>query len=332
MKYNYVIFGLPGEFFELQIMELLGLENVVWVPGLMCHMRNPMKFMYRAHTSWKINDHIPLPFKKIWNPHYFKSSFKNDRPICFVFFSSPENYDLGAFGYLEYLRYQYPKCKLVLYFMDLVDAHYARCHGFCLDDIRKNYDLVLVYNKADAEKYGFQYYSGHISKLPVTKSKNYPRSDAIFVGRAKDRLPLLLDVYQKLKENGMQCDFHITDVPKEQQRFPDDIVYNRPMPYREMVQRSVDSRCILEVVQKGAVGFTSRCSEAIMYDKLLITNNPIIFDLKFYNPQWMQYFESADDLDLGFIERNCDTLNHRYAGELSPLKLLELIENFKFAQ
>lgn len=330
MKYNYVIFGTDGDFFTLQISEILDLDNVRWIPYRTTNIPRVLINIYRAHTTWKVNDHVYLPLKSIWNPLYFKDDFKERRPLCFIFYSSGQNYDLGRFGYLDYLRKKYPSCKLVLCFMDLVDAHYSRCHDFSIEYIKKNYDLVLVYNQIDADKYGFVHYTGYLSRLPVFPNMKHFQSDVVFIGRAKDRLDLLLDVYRKLTDNGLKCDFHITDVPKEKQEYGKDIVYNEIMPYTEMVQRSVNSRCILEVTQKGVLGFTSRCSEAIMYDKLLLTNNPIVFGIKFYNPKWMKYFETTDDIDIGFIDKYCDKVNYHYNGELSPLRMLDLIENHNF--
>lgn len=331
MKYNYVIFGTDGDFFQQQISEIIGLENVRWIPFLMCNMNTIPRFVYRAHTSWLINEHIRLPLKKVWNGFYFKDDFEIERPICFVFYASPENYDLGDFGYLDYLKSEYPDCKLVIYFMDLIKHAFTRCQNFSIEKIKSRYDLVITYNQNDAEEYGFQYFVGHLSKLNITPSADAPRSDVVFVGLAKDRLPILLEIYEKLTAEGLRCDFHITGVPTKEQQYADKITYNKPMPYAEMVQRSVDSKCILEVVQKGAMGLSSRFSEAFMYDKLLISNNPIICYSEFYHPEWMTTFKTPDEICVDWIRANWRDVRNNYQGELSPKKLLNAIEKHDFS-
>mgnify|MGYP006203143531 CR=1 FL=1 len=76
-------------------------------------------------------------------------------------------------------------------------------------------------------------------------------------------------------------------VPEPGQTYP-------PVPGLEVLAQSIDypsnidsinrARCLLEITQANQSGLTVRCLEALFFDKKLITNNPCVRTLPFYNP------------------------------------------------
>jgi len=99
------------------------------------------------------------------------------------------------------------------------------------------------------------------------------------------------------------------------------------MPYNEMLYYTVNSKCILEVNQGGAVGYTSRFLEAVMYNKKLLTNNCSIQKSAFFSPEYIQCFSKVEEINLAFISEDLLQVDYGYQGEFSPLHLIEKIEN-----
>jgi hypothetical protein len=62
---------------------------------------------------------------------------------------------------------------------------------------------------------------------------------------------------------------------------------SRRMSYLEYLQVAANSRAIVELVREGQTGPASRYYDAILLDKLLITNNPDAPNLPYYNPRWV---------------------------------------------
>ena len=104
------------------------------------------------------------------------------------------------------------------------------------------------------------------------------------------------------------------------------IVYlDKDLTYKDMLFYSVNSECILEIVQNNASGYTSRFLEAIMYDKKLITNNKAVKNDKFFNKNWISIISDPKEIDINFIRNKCQ-VNFQYSGEFSPVVLLNKIE------
>jgi hypothetical protein len=172
------------------------------------------------------------------------------------------------------------------------------------------------------------YYDEYESKIEIPTAKNYPLSDVFFAGKVKDRMGKLMTAYEIFTKAGLKCEFYLTDTPEEYKKPLEGVTYaSKPMPYIEMLYKTVNARCVLEFNQDGALGFTSRFIEAVMYNKKLITDNPAIKDTKFYNPSRIQYVKNASDINPHFILENEQSINYHYNGEFSPLRLLELIDN-----
>ena len=93
-----------------------------------------------------------------------------------------------------------------------------------------------------------------------------------------------------------------------------------------MLYRSVNAKCMLDINQTGAVGYTSRFLEAVIYNKKLIADNPSIRSTKYYNPQFIQLVEKMDDIDPEFV-KNDIIPDYQYGGDFSPIHLLKQIDD-----
>ena len=277
--------------------------------------------LFFIHNSNRVNKRINMPLKRLWYPGYFKNDFKDDRPLCFIllnrFWFPPE--------YLLWLKKRYPDARFVLLLRDLMkisDNPFSR--RFVGNTL---FDLQMSIDREEAREYGMAYFDEYESKIDVPVAADYPISDVFFAGKVKDRMGKLMTAYDILTKAGLKCEFYLTGTPESEKRPLDGVTYaEKSMPYIDMLYKTVNTRCVLEFNQDGALGFTSRFLEAVMYNKKLITDNPAVKDTKFYDPSKIQYIEKAADIDPQFVLNDSGVIDYHYDGEFSPLRLLELID------
>ena len=209
---------------------------------------------------------------------------------------------------------------------DLMDVTYKNSE-YSEENMKEIFDLRMTFDSGEGKKYGLPVFDEIESKIDIDIDKDYPLSDVFFAGRAKNRLQKILTAYDKITEAGLKCDFYVTNVPEKERVYRQGIVYaDEFMPYIDMLYKSVNSRCMLDINQDGAVGYTSRFLEAVMYNKKLIVDNPTVLKSKYYNPQYIQYVESMDNIDTNFIKENC-VVDYHYDDEFSPVYLIYQIDD-----
>ena len=173
--------------------------------------------------------------------------------------------------------------------------------------------------EADCENDGnIDFYTCDICGLIYTSDEDIyaPAEDAI----------RLLAIYDALEAQGIRCCFYLTETPPAEQVARPGIEYAaKPLTYRQMLERNLRARCILEMNQQHAVGYTSRFLEAVMYDRKLLTDNPGVADSPFYDPRWIRIYRGPADIDPAFI-RDPAAPDFRYAGEFSPRGLIDFID------
>ena len=98
------------------------------------------------------------------------------------------------------------------------------------------------------------------------------------------------------------------------------------LAFWEMLYHTINCRCVLDVNQEDASGYTSRFLEAVMYNKPLIADNRFIKQSKFYNPEFIQVYDDWNDLDPEFVKKDETRVDYHYNGEFSPIRLIEQID------
>lgn len=323
-RYNYVIFGSRADFHRTSYRDVFEKENIRYCDRQFEPENALLRAVKKLHFSYRIEQKVNLPFKWLWNPYlYFKNDFACQRPLCFLVFAGRQ--ELFKYGVIDYMKRRYPDARFVLFYQDLVD----RQRKYPLHAIRDKFDLVLSFDQSDCAKYGLTYYPLVYSPIPEEELRSdLPESDVYFVGKAKDRLGEILDAYRVLRDAGLRCDFHITGVAPENQQYADEIDYCGQMPYAENLKRIYKTRCLLEIMQQGGSGYTLRMCEAIMLDKKLLTNNPAVTGAPYYSPERIQTFQQVWQIDPVFITEGERDVDYGWKEELSPLKLLQFIENY----
>lgn len=330
LNYNYVFFNsgdgngiFPNKdgYFTICTKDLEQLEGVVLVQHPLDSSSLLLRILFKIHNTYRINQIINLPLRDKWYPLFFKNTFKDDKPIVFVILDRliPEQY-------LHWLKKQYPNCKIVRIKRDLVKIE--RTFNPDFDRLVKEvYDLLMLYDAGEAQELGCPFFDEFESKIDVPISSKYPECDVFFAGYVKKRLPKLMTIYNKLTEAGLSVNYYLMGVPAKDQIPYKGITYaTKCMTYREMLYHTVNCRCVLDVNQDNAIGYTSRFLEAVMYNKLLIADNQFIKESKFYNPDYIQIYDDWADVDPDFIKLNNKNIDFNYKDEFSPIHLLEKID------
>lgn len=325
LNYNYVYFNStysgggiidPNEYNSICLRDLEEVEGTQVVP---CFFDYAPRIVRRAYNFISSKQHNKL--QTTLYPFVFKNKLpQNNKKICFVI---AKNVPLS---YLTYLRRKYTGCKIVKVYRDLIKVGQGMNSEYTLDNTRKYFDLQFSFDKDEAMKYGFIYFDEIESKINIPIDPNYPISDVFFAGKAKDRLPKILEAYHIFNSIGLKCDFYITHVPKEDRVDLPGITYSDSfMPYNQMLFRTINSRCMLDINQSGAVGYTSRFLEAVIYNKKIILDNPAVKNSRYYDPKYIQLVDSIGDIDPNFVISG-DVVDYGYQGDFSPVRLISLID------
>lgn len=315
-KYNYIIAGGSG-FYKVAYSDLFKMPNVAYfcnyVDGLESKLR---QLLLRGNFNLKLNRYVKTPLARVVYPWLFPHSFNNNLPLCFIFFEA--QFAVINTSYIEYLRRVHPSAKLVLYMQDIVGS----LPYYDIENYKNRFDLVLSYDKGDCKRYGLEYYPTPYSRINLNNVYN-EEFDVFFCGAGKTRYKTILDTYVQLTAQNLKCKFFITGVPQKERIEGDGLIYDSPISYMDNLKYVLASKCILEVMQVNADGYTPRLWEAIMYDKHLLTNNSYIPNTNYWNPSGMHLLTECNDFS--FIN-NPVTYSEDIKKSKSPVNLLYFIE------
>ena len=325
-KYKYVLFNTldeevykdhPDNYFDICVNDLRSSDDIEVVSAPLYHLPKFFRYLYAIHNSQRFKSNLPL--KNIWYPFYFKNR-KSKSPFCFILL----NHKIPV-TYLQYLKNKYPDCRIVVLHRDLAEVCNRTNPSLSGNSIL---DLEMTYDDEESVRYGWPHFSEFESKINLSPTSDYPESDVFFAGRAKDRFPMLLSAYYKFKEAGLNVHYFLTGVPESNQIKLEGIEYaNRNMSYREMLEHTVNTRCVLEINYGQTKGYTSRFLEAVIYGKKLITNNSTVVKSPFYTTGNIKVVSNFDDDSIVDFVKNSEALvAYNYKGEFSPYRLIERIE------
>lgn len=313
LKYYYVIMGSNWDLYLHCYKDINQMDEAVYISD----ERIVTNRLLRPLLSDKIRMNLILPFNQYLNKRLYRNAFPNDRPLCFIFFSNWVRYD-RKIGLIDYLRSRFPQSKYVWFLQDLYKfVPYST----------KQFDLVLSFDQGDVEKYNFIYH-------PLVFSNYYgdivpmPESDVYFLGKAKNRLHEIFRAYELMKEEGLNVDMNIVDVPKKEQIYTNDIHYIEGLTYYENLQHLLHSKCALEIMQQGGKGFTIRYHEVIAMSKKLITNNPMVCNTSYFDKGYISHYDKPELMDRSFLRRisSGEKVDYGYNNNFSPIELIKFVD------
>lgn len=326
-RFQLVILGSDWDLYKLSYSDIVS-DRVQYISGFKPHNKL-LHFAYKIHLTPKINRFICLPYKNMWNKLFFKGINK-DANVIFLVFQNWLSID-STIHTIDYLREKYKHGKIVLFLQDIVSSFVDIYKESVIDIMHYKHkcDAIISFDKGDAKKYGLLYHPTVFSHISVPIS-NVNKCDVFFIGKYKGRLDLLIDIYNKLSSYGLKCNFIVLKAPKDKQRNSNEIKYiDRILSYKEVLQLVNSAKCILEILQSGAVGYTYRLWETISYNKFLLSNNQSLVNSEFFDEKYVSIFSSAKDIDMSFMSRigkHCYETNPNFH-KIGPKNLIKFIEN-----
>jgi hypothetical protein len=238
--------------------------------------------------------------------------------------------------YLKWLKNEYLNVKVILLLYNKISLLYNRPGNEQLYELPNNgkdlyADYIFTYDPNDAKTLGLKYFEIYSKYDKLVNVNLFKNKDIFYCGSVTyrwkmSRLELVEAIYEYLRGYGVICDFHMTfenDASDLECEFKE----KQKMQYLEILKHDLSSNVILEIVSDGKFGPTFRYFEAVVYNKKLLTNNPDIVDLPFYNSQYMRIFSNVEDIDAEWIKREED-VEYQYNGEFSPQELWRQIQEY----
>lgn len=282
-----------------------------------------LKKIRRVHFANPANHKFWLPLKCLWdgtNTLRFKDLAPSKRN--YIIFQTGIKFSAH---YIERLKRERNAC-IVLYMPDNIRTMKIAQNKDEFQRFCRHYhvDQVYSFDKKDCEAFGaefFDFYSMLPDKVTQKKLEN-DKPRILYVGgcRSKERLNTLHALYDRLNEQA-HCTFYLNGVDSVDAN-RDGIIYNHPLSYAEVVELVQQHDIIVEIMNGCQAGNTLRLKEAVCYNKCLLSNNPLVKESPYYDPDFMQIFKKVDDIDLSRFSMNVD---YKYNGEFSPCKLMERI-------
>ena len=276
-------------------------------------------FIRRIHFSPKINRIISLPWKELWCDSVRKIKWGGKNIEYYIIFEETSIYPISI-KYLEKIQHKY-KVHYILFLQDPWQHHLSANARNYEQHIK--FDYIFTFDPADAQKYGFIFFDTPYSILSNNESIR-ATNDLYFIGTANDRLDSILGIFENGKKSEINMLFMIDRVDRSLQKDDDMIIYNKRIPYSEVIENDKASNCILEIISGGQSGASLRYYEAVCYNKKLLTNNKNVVNLPFYNPEYIHIFERPEDIDWDWV-KECIPIDYHYDGRFSPTHLIDKI-------
>lgn len=230
-------------------------------------------------------------------------------------------------SFFQSLRKQGYKCEILL--LDSLDADNNTIKATRKYLVKELWDKIITFDMLDAKHYGFEFCGFHYYSKHKLESKDQNVSQGLyFIGCSKGgRFDMIHEISQLMECHGIQSDLNVVIANKQERELLNKSILHirkKSIPYGEVLESIHKSNCILEILREKQSGPSLRYFEAVVYNKKLLTNNPYIVQFPYYNPQYMKIFSSPEEIDIDWLKKE-EEVDYHYAGEFSPLKLIDVI-------
>ena len=293
-KPKYIFFSGFPDYWKIANEDLLHNEEVFVCDGINIPFSN---LINGEPVVWRWGGVRRLPLKPLWYNFYTCAPLFDKEKKQYAVFTENNSISFSK-RFLNRLRTDYPNLVMLFEFTNV----YGKNDNLRrLSQVSKYYDHIITFNESDSRQYGFRFHRLCYSYREPEES-DAPYTDMLFIGQDKGRLPYLLSIYDHVTQLGLKCSFYIANVAADKQVARKGIIYNRWIPYREVLRHVSHTRCILEILEDQSNYFSLRTFEALVYKKKLITANPSVLKADFYSPSQMLYIQSAKDITREFFE------------------------------
>ena len=115
-------------------------------------------------------------------------------------------------------------------------------------------------------------------------------------------------------------------MPKSEQKYINKIHYIDFVPYDQALAVMQKSNCCLELKVDDVDSFSNRVYEAILNNKKLISNNPLLEEEKFYDENKILIFTDIGEISPEFVKEKIKFSGH-VENDYSPLFFLKKLED-----
>lgn len=292
---HHIVFGTPDDHMKVSYQDAAGVEGTIYQPEYLPGKPRLIKKLHTAHCLVPFGGKKKMPLRKAWYGQYCDLPYRQGDEYVFVFFFNW--YPIFQNGYLDYLKEHYPGCKCVLFLCDINQAR-----RLDMDLQKKLFDHVMVFERNFAREHEIAYYPLVYSDFRHEIRPEEKDIDLLFVGWAKGRYKLLKQIYDKATAAGVNCQFYLTKLDEE---VPEDSGIHTadwvPYPqYKALLKRA---KCMLDIVPPNTDCSTLRLNEAMSHLCKILTNNTLVVNETFYDPDSISVYASPEQIDVEFLKK-----------------------------
>ena len=243
-----------------------------------------------------------------------------------------------SYAYFNNLKNRF-NCELIIYSLDSVHANSPTFLSVKDTILNNNWDRIYTYDYFDSMEFGWSYIGRNYfstSKLPPRNKQKPIKNDIYFAGGIKGgKEKILFQIYEKLLQNNLNPNFYLycySDKQKNelQEKYPSyNIFFREWQQYKKLLNCIQETNCIIEILQENQKTQSVRYFEALYFNKKLLTNNPEIINLPYYNPEYMKYFKNVEDIDFEWLKKDIK-VDYHYQNDFTPVNFIkQVINDFK---
>ncbi len=253
---------------------------------------NVMVGTYKTNIEKKLKR---LLIKNGWSKCVFEKELKDFDLLAYNLIIVEEIFSWNPIFLLEYLREKNPKACIVYWlrntlFLEKYKNGISRENIEAFLDTAKRYNFQIAsFDKGDCTAYGMLYVPQCIIREPglfkrVDKRASVLKYDLFWAGKDKKRVGFLEKIKRYCDEVGLTYKFAI--YPDKKMKYSEELspflLQRGNLPYCDIIKIDLESRAILDIVQKGQQGLTYRPIESLFLRKKLITTYEGIKQYDFY--------------------------------------------------
>ena len=298
---------------------------IEYLPSHKVYANRFMNLIERISLSYQVNSRVNIPFKKAFSNLDNYDYDDNTDYYVIIPNSSIAKFDVK---YLKEFKSRHKNIHLIALLVDSMHGSSIQMSLVRSKLTLDVWDCITTYDKYDAEEFGFTWigYTYYSSYSDVSSNTN-KASDLFCVSSPKGRDKMYAKIYNYLTEHGINCNFRLFTHSKEKNLPGTKLEYmHKYMSYDEVVSEIKASNCILEILQPNQKMQTIRYFEAIAYNKKLLTNNPRITELPYYDPRYMKVFDNLGDIDIDWVKTR-ENIDYKYRDDFSPKKLINIVNS-----
>lgn len=237
-------------------------------------------------------------FSAVWFRMFLNKRIeKSYEEMAFCFFDS--SFLAKNTCFLKWLKKKFPCSSNVLILYNVVGESKELASYYT-----NAFDAVYSFDPLDAVNYNWHYFWG------LMPTSNKPQSmerkicyDFAFIGGDKGRYEVLKRIYMYLMQEGFRCLFYIVSDREQIDEIDKQIISREPMVFGTVIQTEARCKVLIDYssVDGGRQGLSLRAIEAFYNGCILLSNNPYIMEIPFYNPETMIYFDKIEDVNLNKI-------------------------------